>query len=130
MVVEMMEPGRKGGLDSLRVDRTSRPIDLVHLARQTLGDRALECEVLRMFEKQVAIYFERVSAATDPHEITLGLHTLKGAAQGVGAMALASQARAAEIEFARDGKLDEETLADLGMAVSEVCGYICSIVSD
>ena len=126
----MMEPGRKGSLDSGRVDRTSRPIDLVHLARQTLGDRALECEVLRMFEKQVAIYFERVNAATDPYEITLGLHTLKGAAQGIGAMVLASQARAAEVEFARDGKLDEETLADLGMAVSEVCGYISSIVSD
>lgn len=125
-----MQPNRKRGLDSGRVDRTSRPIDLVYLARQTLGDRALECEVLKMFEKQVAIYFGRVSAATDPHEITLGLHTLKGAAQGIGAMILASQARAAEVEFARDGKLDEETLADLGMAVSEVCGYICAIVSD
>jgi HPt (histidine-containing phosphotransfer) domain-containing protein len=126
----MMQPRPGVGLDSLKVDRTSRPIDLVHLARQTLGDRALECEVLRMFEKQVAIYFVRVSAATDPHEITLGLHTLKGAAQGVGAVALASQARAAEVEFARDGKLNEETLADLGMAVAEVCGYISSIVSD
>ncbi|MAN76893.1 Hpt domain-containing protein [Pelagibacterium flavum] len=126
----MMQPRPGVSLDSVKVDRTSRPIDLVYLARQTLGDRALECEVLRMFEKQVAIYFERVSAATDPHEITLGLHTLRGAAQGVGAMVLASQARAAEAEFVRDGKLDEETLADLGMAVSEVCGYISSIVSD
>ncbi len=125
-----MQPRSGVSLDSLKVDRTSRPIDLVYLARQTLGDRALECEVLRMFEKQVSIYFDRIAAATDPHEITLGLHTLKGAAQGIGATALAAQARAAEVEFGAVGRLDEETIADLGMAVSEVCGYICSIVTD
>ena len=121
-------PGR--ALDSARIDRTSRPIDLVHLARQTLGDKGLECEVLRMFETQVNLYFERLRAASDPHEITLGLHTLKGAARGVGAVTLAEQAAAAEAEYAETGALEEETLADLGMAVAEVSGYIGTILED
>ena len=34
----------------------SRPIDLVHLARQTLGDRSLEQEVLRLFLTQMDVY--------------------------------------------------------------------------
>jgi hypothetical protein len=29
-----------------------RPIDLVHLARATLGDRSLEREVLQLFDRQ------------------------------------------------------------------------------
>lgn len=125
----MVQPRPEQGHDSPRIDRTTRPIDLVHLARQTMGDHGLECEVLRMFEKQVEIYFNRVRAATDPYEITMGLHTLKGSAQGVGAMALAEQARAAEGEFARTGALDDETIADLALAVAEVVGYIGSILS-
>ena len=29
-----------------------RPIDLVHLAKQTMGDKTLEIEVLQMFARQ------------------------------------------------------------------------------
>jgi len=126
----MVQPRPGPVLDSPRIDRTNRPIDLVFLARQTMGDRRLECEVLRMFETQVALYFERVASAMDVEKIVVGLHTLKGAALSVGAMALAEQAKAAEQEFAETGKLDEETLADLGMAVSEVVGYIGAILAE
>lgn len=126
----MVLPRPGARLDSARIDRTSRPIDLVHLARQTMGDRGLECEVLRMFETQINLYFERLRATSDSYEITMGLHTLKGAARGIGAVPLAEQAAAAEVEFGETGRLDEETLADLGMAVAEVSGYIGSILTD
>ena len=112
------------GFDSARVDRTTRPIDLVFLARQTMGDRRLECEVLAMFENQVELYWERVASATEAEKISMGIHTLKGAALGVGAMALAQLAKAAEAEMAQHGRIEEETLADIGVAVSEVVGYI------
>lgn len=115
--------------DSSRIDRTSRPIDLVHLARQTLGDRSLECEVLRMFERQVNLYFERVRETNDPHELAMGLHTLKGASLGVGAMALAEIVGGAEAEFARTGRIDAETLDDMAMAVSEVSAYIVDLIA-
>lgn len=126
----MAEARPRVTLDSPRIDRTNRPIDLVHLARQTMGDRGLECEVLRMFERQVNLYFERLRETRDSHEISMGLHTLKGASQGVGAVALAAQAKAAEAEFRETGRLDEETLDDLAMAVSEVSAYILAIVAD
>ncbi len=37
-----------------------RPIDLVHLARTTLGDRALEREVLQLFDRQSSILIARM----------------------------------------------------------------------
>ena len=112
------------GIDSARVDRTTRPIDLVFLARQTMGDRRLESEVLAMFETQVALYWERVASATEADKISLGIHTLKGAALGVGAMALAELTAAAEAEMRERGRIEDETLADIGIAVNEVVGYI------
>ncbi len=42
---------------------SSRPVDLVHLSRYTLGDRALEGEVLELFCTQSPIYLERLRAA-------------------------------------------------------------------
>lgn len=126
----MVQPRSLPSLDSLRIDRTSRPIDLVYLARQTMGDRALESEVLRMFERQVNLYFQRVRTTTDHHELVMGLHTLKGASLGVGAMALAELVRGAERELEAEGSLDPETLDDLAMAVSEVSGYILTLIED
>ena len=129
-VNKWLMPDRRPVSIPVRVDRTSRPLDLVHLARQTMGDRALECEVLRMFERQVNLYFERVRATTDAQEMAMGLHTLKGASLGVGAMALAELVRGAGTEFRRDGRVDAETLDDMAMAVAEVSAYILSIVED
>ncbi len=83
-----------------------------------------------MFDKQINLYFERLRASKDAREITMGLHTLKGASRGVGAVPLAMLAKAAEKEFAQTGCLDAETLDDLAMAVAEVSAYIGSIVPD
>ncbi|WP_116653893.1 Hpt domain-containing protein [Pelagibacterium sediminicola] len=114
------EPGRP--------QSTVRPIDLVHLARQTLGDDALKIEVLRLFNQQIVLYFDRVRAAVDPHEISMGLHTLKGAAQGVGAFVLAETVRAAERDYTATQRLDEETLDDIAMAVNEVEAYVSALI--
>ena len=40
-----------------------RPIDLVHLARMTLGDRSLEREVLQLFDRQSALLIARMRTA-------------------------------------------------------------------
>lgn len=112
-----------------RPQSTVRPIDLVHLAHQTLGDDALKIEVLRLFNQQIVLYFERVRAASVPHEIDMGLHTLKGAAQGVGAFALADIVRAAERDYAGTGRLDAELLDDIAMAVNEVEAYVEGLIA-
>ena len=42
-----------------------QPIDRTHLFKMTLGDHSLEGEVLRLFERQVAMLLGRMDA-TDP----------------------------------------------------------------
>lgn len=73
----------------------SRPIDLVHLAGQTLGDRELEREVLGLMSSQVEQCAARIEAATDRERSRLA-HALKGAARNVGAFALADRAQVTE----------------------------------
>ena len=67
---------------------SGRPIDLVHLARQTLGDRAIEQEVLALFLQQACVVRERIGKATPDERLTLA-HALRGSAAGIGAFALA-----------------------------------------
>jgi len=72
-----------------------RPIDLVHLSRMTLGDRALERDVLELFERQVGLLMERIEKA--PAAVAAAAaHTLKGSALGIGAFAMARAAAAVE----------------------------------
>ena len=69
-----------------------RPLDLVHLSRQSLGDRALERELLQLFDRQA----EQIIARLDS-EIGVGdrkwrrdlSHTLCGSARAVGALRVA-----------------------------------------
>ncbi|HXW26744.1 MAG TPA: Hpt domain-containing protein [Xanthobacteraceae bacterium] len=72
-----------------------RPIDLVHLARMTLGDRGLEREVLALFDRQATVLVSRLRAAS-PGSVTSVAHTLKGSARGVGAWRVAAAAEAVE----------------------------------
>lgn len=74
-----------------------RPIDLVHLSRMTLGDRALERDVLALFERQIGFLMQRIEFAEAP-VAAAAAHTLKGSAKGIGAFALARAA--AEVEAA------------------------------
>ncbi|HET9904788.1 MAG TPA: Hpt domain-containing protein [Xanthobacteraceae bacterium] len=69
-------------------------IDLVHLSRMTLGDRALEREVLHMFLRQAAMLLAGMEVRAD--EAAPLAHRLKGAARGVGAWRVAAAAEAVE----------------------------------
>lgn len=105
-----------------------RPIDLVHLAKQTLGDRGLECEILHMFDRLAIAYVDRVRTAAGTDELMVSLHSLKGAAAGVGARGIAELARTAEAEVRETGRLSHERVADLGMAVHEVSAFIAKLL--
>jgi HPt (histidine-containing phosphotransfer) domain-containing protein len=93
-----------------------RPIDLAHLKRMTLGDAALEREVLALFLGQSA----RLSGAltTLPVEAGAIVHTLKGSARAIGAMRVAECASALEVAI---GKGEDPTarLRELADAVTE-----------
>jgi HPt (histidine-containing phosphotransfer) domain-containing protein len=78
-----------------------RPIDFDHLNRYTGGDAALNEQILKLFEDQCVEMLEKLETLAKEsgagtkawHELT---HTLKGAARGVGAFALADVAAEAE----------------------------------
>lgn len=77
----------------------SRPIDLVHLSKQSLGDRQVERELLQLFRTQADHIMARLGS-----EIGAGdrrwrrdlAHTLRGSATAVGAHVVASCAAAYE----------------------------------
>ena len=72
-----------------------RPIDLVHLARQTGGDKALETEVLELFARQAREAVARIGGLDAKLRSELA-HRLAGAAKGVGAFEVARCAEALE----------------------------------
>ena len=70
-------------------------IDRAHLRRMTFGDRSLEQEVLRLFDRQAELLIERMRAS-DAAAIAVLAHTLRGSALGIGAGGVADAARAVE----------------------------------
>ena len=88
-----------------------RAIDLVHLEAQTMGDKALEAEVLQLFARQARLLLKAL-ADDDGTTRAETAHRLKGAALAVGAFAVAESAAA--IEKAPD---DPAQIAALSAAV-------------
>jgi hypothetical protein len=72
-----------------------QPIDLQHLFRMTLGDHALEREVLALFDRQAGMLIARMDGV-DPPCVAALAHTLKGSARGIGAWPVARAAEAVE----------------------------------
>lgn len=100
------------------------PIDMVHLSRQTLGDSGLEMEVLRLFDEMSHVYYERLETSTTVPDLLRNLHTIKGAAAGIGAFGLAELARVAETELREGASVNPERIDDLHMAVEELSAFI------
>ena len=100
------------------------PIDMAHLSRQTLGDHNLELEVLRLFNEMSHTYYIRLESSTTVEELLVNLHTLKGAAAGIGAFGLADLARVAETELKAGAPVNPERIDDLHVAVEELSVFI------
>jgi HPt (histidine-containing phosphotransfer) domain-containing protein len=75
-------------------------LDMVHLARMTLGDKSLEGEVLTLFERQATVLLAHMQDAT-PVAAAAFAHTLKGSARGIGAWGVAAAAEAVETNAER-----------------------------
>jgi HPt (histidine-containing phosphotransfer) domain-containing protein len=109
----------------------SRPVDLVHLSRYTLGERALEREVLELFCTQSVVYLERLRTARTDKEWREAAHSLKGSAQAIGAWgaaAAAEQAEQASGEVLAAGRPAQ--LLALDASVDEARTYIRSLLKD
>jgi len=95
-----------------------QPIDLVHLATQTSGDKDLELEVLRTFARQARSCMNDL-ANGEAHVVLQTAHKLKGAALAIGAFNVSEAAERVEA----DAK-DTSGIARLGSAVVEVENFI------
>jgi HPt (histidine-containing phosphotransfer) domain-containing protein len=113
-------------------DAVEGAVDLDHLDRYTGGERALNEEVLRLFEGQCAALSSDLNGAVtaaDAKAWHLITHTLKGAARGIGADALADAAADAEkIDIADQAGL-QQAAARIGARIAEVRLFIARFVS-
>jgi hypothetical protein len=100
------------------------PIDRTHLFRMTLGDHALEREVLALFCRQIDTLIERMGEVGPSGAAALA-HTLKGSARGVGAWPMARAAEA--VEAAPPDEL-APALAALAAAAGETRAAIADIL--
>jgi chemotaxis protein histidine kinase CheA len=100
------------------------PLDLVHLARQCLGDQELEAELLQLFRLQARALTAQL-AGLPPLSLALKAkiaHTLRGSALAVGARRVASAAwRVEELASAAGDQSPAEAraIAALRSAVAE-----------
>jgi HPt (histidine-containing phosphotransfer) domain-containing protein len=101
------------------------PIDFEHLERMTLGDAAIEQEVLTLFSAQSAKLMHTLAAL--PADASALAHTLQGSARAIGAFAVAEAAT--RLEAAIAGGFDASgALADLDEAVAEARAAIEAVL--
>lgn len=97
------------------------PIDIAHLRRMTLGDAALEREVLGMFSAQAQRLVKALAAS--PADAVALAHTLKGSARAVGAFEVGDAASQLETRI-RSGGDRVEALSELNYAIAQARGAI------
>lgn len=79
-----------------RTDGCVKPIDRKHLARYTLGNTALEEEILGLFLDQLPKTIASLRTAASDRDWIVAAHTLKGSSRCVGAWRLARTGEQAE----------------------------------
>ena len=105
----------------------SGAIDLEHLARYTGGEKAVNAEILRLFDGQVGQMvgqLRSVIAARDATRWKEITHTIKGAARGVGAFAFGEAAAAAEPVDPANGERAAQAIARLSEEAMAVHDFI------
>ncbi|WP_136656885.1 Hpt domain-containing protein [Nitratireductor sp. XY-223] len=116
---EIFEPPEHGHLQS---PSSERPIDLVHLARKTSGDKEAETQVLCLFARQARQCVNQLCGTnhlTDKKDLLAVVRTLHGSASSVGAFCV-SRAAESLVKDPSDGVL-HDALTD---AVVDVENFI------
>lgn len=128
-MARFMEDYHTGAHHGAESATLSRPVDLVHLARHTFGNRELEIEILQLFVRQSQIMMQRLDDAADATAWRTAAHTIKGSALGIGAWRVARLA--AELERLANDQHSANavaTLVALGTAVAEANGFIRNLI--
>lgn len=111
-------------------DAEPAPIDRAHLARYTLGDAALEREILELFLAHLPNTIRDLGLAATDRDWHMAAHALKGSARAVGAWRLAREAEAAErLGGTADRAAADAAIARIAEASVEVSSHIATIVT-
>ena len=102
------------------------PIDLAHLSRYTLGNAALQREVLHLFVEQAPTTLAQLSSAETEKDWRDAAHTLKGSARAVGAWRVAGCAERAETLDVRTQEKGR-VIDGLEAALDEARRYIAAL---
>jgi len=109
-----------------------RPVDLVHLASYTLGNRIFERQILELFRTQSHLHLNRLKdAAIGSKMWQIAAHTIKLSASDIGAWRLA---KIAEIAEALEGETltisRDEVVEALEVHISETDWFIRTLLYD
>ena len=106
-----------------------RPVDLTHLSRYTLGNNALEHEVLELFRRQTRLYFDKMARAVDDDAWREAARVLKASARGVGAWQILQSAEDAEqLSPGRSPAAREDILGILDDQIRQANRFIESVL--
>jgi HPt (histidine-containing phosphotransfer) domain-containing protein len=119
----ILQSERRNRLECGATTQALVPVDLVHLRRFTLGNRALELEVLQMFAEQAPLILDRLQQARTDKAWRDAAHTLKGSAGAIGAHAVARAAAEAEL-LRGDEAAWPAGVARIRLALDEACSFI------
>ncbi len=98
-------------------------LDFTHLVRQTLGDSALEREILQLFIRQSTTLLQGIENPMSRERQLVAAHTLKGSARAVGAWRVAEAAQSVE------ACPDEDAVAVLRTCVEDVNAAIVEVLA-
>lgn len=123
LVEQHSEPSLQGRPRAAASTPLTAPLDLTHLRRFTVGNKALEREVLELFSAQAPKTLHAMQCASTEKAWRDAAHTLKGSAFAVGANEIARTA--AEAELARgEPQRWSEIIARLDAAIREAQAFI------
>jgi hypothetical protein len=102
-------------------DSGGQAVDFAYLEGFCAGDTGVLTEVLAIFQEQAAKWVDVIAVLGNQGDVA---HTIKGAARGIGANALADAAAKAEF----GGPADIEAVKiELARALAEIEGYLSRI---
>ncbi|MEI9885642.1 MAG: Hpt domain-containing protein [Rhizomicrobium sp.] len=113
-------------------DAVSKVIDLDHLARYTGGDKAINAEVMRLFDAQASELVARLHSileARDAKSWKEVTHTLKGAARGIGAFPMGEAAACCEPIDLADRACAATAIGELTARAAAVQAFIRSYLA-
>jgi HPt (histidine-containing phosphotransfer) domain-containing protein len=117
--------------DTNQTKSSSRHVDLVHLSRYTLGDIALEREVLRLFCTQSFLCLDQLRVAPSAKDWIDTAHSLKGSARAIGAWGVAEAAERAEALHEEEmAQSRSQYLAEIDSVLRETHVFIAALLAD